>query len=102
MLFRSSDTTSGQFVVQPWNTAGNLIRIQLSSSATSTVSFNWQPGSIAFAASGATPANWTYRGSDIPVPGDENARMNLWLNSGKAPSDGKPVEVVFRSFSFNR
>lgn len=26
--------------------------------------------------------------------------MNLWLAGGAAPTDGKPVEVVIRSFTF--
>ena len=33
----------------------------------------------------------------IPMP----ARINLWLFRGSAPSNGKPVEVVIRKFSFS-
>jgi len=37
---------------------------------------------------------------DIPRPGDENARINLWLMHGLPPSDGQEVEVVIRKFEF--
>lgn len=37
----------------------------------------------------------------IPAPGaTTRARMNLWLLNGLPPSDGKPVEVVIRSFEY--
>ena len=37
----------------------------------------------------------------VPAPGTTtNARMNLWLLSGQAPSDGKEIEVVVKSFKF--
>ncbi len=37
---------------------------------------------------------------DIPYPGDENARINLWLLNGLPPSNGQEVEVVIRKFEF--
>lgn len=43
---------------------------------------------------------WEYTGDEIPVPGDENARMNLRLFWGNPPSDGQEVEVVVSSFVF--
>jgi hypothetical protein len=37
----------------------------------------------------------------IPAPEDStNARFNLWLLNGQAPSDGNEVEVVLKSFKF--
>jgi hypothetical protein len=37
----------------------------------------------------------------IPAPGaTTRARMNLWLLNGLPPSDGKPFEVVVRSFEY--
>ncbi|MFN0201209.1 MAG: hypothetical protein ACKVTZ_06800 [Bacteroidia bacterium] len=37
----------------------------------------------------------------VPAPGKTtNARMNLWLLGGQAPSDGKDIEVVIKSFKY--
>jgi hypothetical protein len=36
----------------------------------------------------------------IPASLDENARINLWLFRGRAPSDRKEIEVVVRRFEF--
>jgi hypothetical protein len=36
----------------------------------------------------------------IPQAGGENARINLWLFQGAAPSDGQTVEVIVRRFEF--
>ena len=37
----------------------------------------------------------------IPAPGQTtNARMNLWLLGGQAPSDGKEIEVVIKRFQY--
>ena len=96
----AADPTNAQFVVQPYDAPGHLLRITQSAAASSTASFAWRPGSVAFAASAASPSSWTYTGADVPVPGDERARLNLWLFRGAPPANGKPVEVVVRSFSF--
>lgn len=47
-----------------------------------------------------TVARLVYRGSDVPKPGDERVRPNLWLFGGAAPSHGQPVEIVVESFTF--
>jgi hypothetical protein len=38
--------------------------------------------------------------SGIPEAGGENARMNLWLFQGRAPSNKKEVEVIVGRFEF--
>ncbi len=39
----------------------------------------------------------------IPEPGSTtNARINLWLLNGRAPSDGKPFEVIIERFDYLR
>jgi hypothetical protein len=97
----AADPTNGQFVVQPYSTNGNLLRITQPSGVTSsTQSFTWGVSSVAFASSAATPSSWTYTGPDVPQPGGENARMNLWLSRGAAPSNGATVEVVITDFTF--
>lgn len=97
----AADPTNGQFVVQPWDTAGNLLRItQAAGAAPSTQSFTWGTSSVAFSSSAATPSSWLYTGPDVPQPGGEHARMNLWLFRGQAPTNGQEIEVVISSFTF--
>jgi hypothetical protein len=48
----------------------------------------------------AAVATHVYRGSDVPKPGHERVRLNLWLFGGAVPSDGQPVEIVVESFAF--
>ena len=97
----AADPTNGQFVVQPYAGAGHLRRIIQPAAASSTHSIDWQAGSVAFASSSATPSSWSYAGRDVPPPGSEHARMNLWLYRGAPPTDGRAVEVVVKRFSFS-
>lgn len=107
----ASDPTNAQFVVQPWNNAGNLIRFTIPDGASpTTYSFDWEPDQISYEShDGAlqlpitTPpamSQWNYTGNDIPVPGDEQVRLNLWLVNGLPPTDGMEVEVVISRFAF--
>ncbi|GIU95226.1 MAG: hypothetical protein KatS3mg012_1683 [Gaiellaceae bacterium] len=96
----ASDPTNGQYVVQPYDRPGNLQRVTFGGAERSTQSFTWRPGSVTFTSTNADVPEWTYTGPDVPEPGDENARMNLWLFRGLAPSDGREVEIVLESFSF--
>lgn len=107
----AADPTNAQFVVQPWNNPGHLFRYTIPlGSAPTTHSFNWQAHEIVFASHNGTYApppeatpilsEWTYGGPDIPVPGNEQVRINLWLVSGLEPIDGKEVEVVISRFAF--
>src|SRR5690606_37028265 len=41
---------------------------------------------------------WNYAAGDVPVPGDENARLNFWLMGGSPPTDGQEAEVIFDAF----
>ena len=97
----AADPTNGQFVVQPYDTTGNLQRItQPSAVSTSTHAYTWGASSVSFTSTSASPASWTYGGPDVPQPGGENARMNLWLFRGQAPSNGQPIEIVITDFTF--
>ena len=101
----ASDPTNAQFVVQPWHHYGNLHRYTIPSGSTpTTYGFDWEADQIAFVShdgaflpppeSVPVISQWTYTGPDIPVPGDEQVRMNLWLVNGNPPTDGQEVEVV--------
>jgi hypothetical protein len=92
--------TNAQFVVQPWNRPGNLRRVRLGSHLPATLSFTWTKSGLSWRAPQATPASYAYRGADRPARGQERARINLWLDRGRAPARGRPVDVVIRSFTF--
>lgn len=104
----AADPTNAQYVVQPYETPGNLRRYTQPGVARSTHAFRWRADRIFFksvqgpilnpADPALTIATWTYRGGDIPAPGNENARMNLWLMQGQPPATGKGAEVIIRSF----
>ncbi len=99
---------NAQFVVQPWEHAGNEHRFEMAPSGVfSTQSFEWSADRILFSSrQGREPTlgdaieTWSYTGSDIPPPGAGNARINLWLMNGTPPSNGKSAEVVVDSFRF--
>jgi len=98
-----STPLNAQFVLQPWNLPGHRHRFSLAPTASSVHSFEWGPDSIAFTSrdgSGAPLEAWSYPSRDVPRPGDEKARMSLWLVDGRAPPDGSEVEVVVRAFTF--
>lgn len=99
----ASDPNNAQYVVQPYSTPGNEHRWQDTSLlAGSTHSFTWGPSRVDFisrAANGDVLRQWTYDGPDVPVPGGENPRMNLWLFRGAAPTDGQPVHVIIERFT---
>ncbi len=97
-----ADSTNAQVVVQPYDAPGHLERFTQPPAADTTHRFTWEPGRVDFRSSHAngTPYfSWTYAGTDVPVPGGENARMNLWLFRGIAPSDGQAVEIVISDFT---
>ena len=93
---------NGQFVIQPHARPGNIFRFEFFPASTSTHAFSWTREGVDFeSSSGVGPATkWSYRGSSVPVEGNENVRINLWLFNGAPPSDGNDVEVIVRSFVF--
>jgi hypothetical protein len=106
----SADTNDSQFVVQPFDSSGHLVRYRVPpGSGTTTHTFNWDSNRISFSAqkglySPAPPTtnlirSWGYTLS-VPQPGDENVRLNLWLYQGKPPAVGQEVEFIIRSFRF--
>jgi hypothetical protein len=99
-----ADTSNAQFVVQPYDKAGHLVRFATGSTVRTVQQFEWRAGRVTFtsrdAATGTLIASSTYTGSDVPKPGDERVRLNLWLFNGAAPTNGLPTEVVVESFAF--
>jgi hypothetical protein len=96
-----TDPTNAQFVVQPYDLSNHLHRYVQPAGPT-VLEFTWTPQGIDYAVKSGTTvvASWSYTGQDIPLPGGENIRMNLWLMQGLAPTNGKAAEVVFSDFDF--
>ena len=94
-------TKTGLFTVQ--TDPKNNLNYQLTPAPTSTAQFTWTKTSVAFkVTSGAQTITWTWKPSKkhkMPVPGDEQARMNLWLSQQKAPTAGMRA-IEFTSFTF--
>jgi len=100
------DPTNAQYTVQPYTASANLLRWTLNPGYGQTVhSFRWTKASIGFDSrfAGNSLKSWNYtRRANIPKPGGENPRINLWLFQGAPPLNGQPVEVVLSKFEFVR
>jgi hypothetical protein len=102
---------NAQFVVQPYTHKDNIVRFSIPRGrGTTTHSITWAADRVvcqSWAGAGDTQPRESTRlyqhtfTQDIPQPGGENARINLWLLDGKPPADGKEVEIVCGRFAFN-
>jgi hypothetical protein len=103
----------GQYVIQPWDRPGNIHRFDFDYAGqanTTTHVMTWRSDGIYFKSyygdfelappPEKTIEDWFYTGTYNPPPGGENARMNLWLISGLAPSNGLESEIVIKDFIF--
>jgi hypothetical protein len=97
-----------QFVVQPWDWAGNIIRFDATFGAQqlSSHAFRWLADRVEFRSwfggpDEETPQNlisqWTYTGPHIPRPEQPRVHINLWY-AGSPPAT--PQEVVLSQFTF--
>jgi hypothetical protein len=98
---------NAQYVVQPATIPSHLHRFAVASSGPTSHAFRWRPGSVSFESlagrgRGAVLQRWRFEGSEVPVPGDENPRINLWLFRGAAPAAARPVEVIVSKFEWSR
>jgi hypothetical protein len=98
---------NAQFVVQPYNRPGNIVRFEMPPVSTSSHRFLWREDRIEFTSwrgyvndidPDSVIYSWTYTGTDIPPPGGERMRFNLWLFAGQDPSSGEGDEVIVRRF----
>jgi len=109
-----ADFDNAQYVVQPFGTPGNLVRFRIDLTDQDkklTHVLVWSPGQVGMSTyhghhlPGALPASqrissWTNAGPQVPAPGAENVRMNLWLVSGFPPLSGQRQEVSITNFLF--
>jgi len=100
---------NAQYVVQPYTIADNMYRFnQPSGAGPSAHSFLWTRAGAYFLSLRGYSAipdqtnliDQKTFSNGIPEAGGENARMNLWLFRGRAPTDKKPVEVIIHWFEF--
>lgn len=72
--------------------------------------FRWEPSRIVFQSIRGhrkpppdpkyIHREWVYSGADRPIPRDETPRINLWLQDGQPPTNGREVEVVIARFEY--
>ena len=115
----AADPTNAQFVVQPFGVNGNLHRYTIEDHTnvpTLTHYLDWTPDHIEFATLNGTQdansfpttsivdrllyVNDPLQNHFIPTSSREKFRFNTWINSGGAPSDGNPVQIVIPKFQF--
>ncbi|MFA9480425.1 family 16 glycosylhydrolase [Phycisphaerales bacterium AB-hyl4] len=107
----NANNPAGNYVTQPAATPGNTETFDLNLTGNhSTHRFNWTPDAIEWQSHhghyGSNPPashlihEWTYTGSDIPVPSGERVHMNLWLFQGNAPATNDSIEIVITNFEF--
>ena len=94
---------NAQYVVQPYTHAGNMTRFIMPPVQYSTHRFIWRADRIEFMSwkgleESPSPDSiinsWIYTGDDIPPPGGERMRFNLWLYGGNPPLSGIGDEII--------
>ena len=108
----TNDVHNAQFVVQPWDFPGHLVRYTVPAGlADSTHCFTWETNRISYqslrggyainpAPTNILSASVFNRAADVPPSGDENIRLNLWLINGHAPVGNREVEFIIKRFQF--
>ncbi|MDQ3811913.1 MAG: glycoside hydrolase family 16 protein, partial [Chloroflexota bacterium] len=107
-LFGQPTGLAGRFTLQPYTEPGNVFLFEPPASASSTHRFEWLPQQIAFESSidggqpgtASLPVAQHVFVNSVPQPGGEHVHINLWLDAGNAPTDGRSVEIVLRDFAF--
>jgi len=103
-------STNAQYVVQPYDDAGNVRRfVEPPGAGRSTHTLLWLPGSVSFQSlrgphatppdPGAVIQEWT-TSQGVPPAGGEHARINLWLFRGLPTTNRASAQVVLSRFEF--
>jgi len=99
-----------QYVVQPYSSQGHRYRFYTRPGQT-VHSFTWEQGKIRFKSVAGTDPNtpdpndviaeYTFdHPGEVPPPGDETPRINLWLYMKTLPEDFTEYELVVRRFEY--
>jgi hypothetical protein len=99
---------TGRYTLQPYTNPDNVYLFQPPATSTSTHGFAWTPQHLAFQSSadtgesGGSPQVVAEHSFDsgVPEPGGQRVHINAWLDAGRPPTDGQPVELVVRGFTF--
>ena len=107
--FGQSTQQTGRYTRQPYTDPANVYLFEAPATDDSAHRFEWRPSEVTFqswtgAVDATNPAarvvaRHTFMGG-APSPGGEHVHMNVWLDAGRPPTDGQPIEVVVRSFTF--
>jgi hypothetical protein len=104
---RPSQLTA-RYTLQPYTNPDNVYLFRPPAASTSSHGFTWTPQHLAFqssADSGESGGSLQVLAahsfdSGVPEPGGERVHINAWLDAGRPPTDGQPVEFVVRGFTF--
>jgi len=108
-----AEPNNSQFVIQPWDTPGNLHRFNIdypAGSRPTTHTLTWDPNHLYFKSyygnfALAPPEediieSWTYNGGDLNPDGAENARINFYLRNGLYPVDNLDDEIIITDYQY--
>jgi hypothetical protein len=106
--FGKPSQLTGRYTLQPYTNPDNVYLFQPPAASTSTYGFAWTPQHLEFQSSvdssGSTGPGEAVAvhafDSGVPEPGPERVHINAWLDAGRPPTDGQPVEFVVRGFTF--
>jgi hypothetical protein len=99
----------GRYTLQPYTSDGNVFLFAQPDSLESTHSFEWDPAGLTFRSWGNSSRAADRSQTSIaqhaftvapPTAGYERVHVNLWLDAGRAPGDGRPVEIILRNLTF--
>ncbi len=115
----AAEYTNAQYVIQPCSACPGCadrcerFRIDLTDQVCDlTCYLVWQPGNVEFRTyygnypAGTVPpasalaSKWTYGGSLVQEPGNENVRFNFWLYGGQPPQNGQGDEIIVTDFDW--
>jgi hypothetical protein len=99
----------GRYIVQPWDTNGNMREFDVNSAGVTTHELTWQQGQVDFLSYYGTYSenpdpgdiidSWSYADDvNVPAQGGENPRINFRLVPGLNPADD--LEFIIRDFQF--
>jgi len=102
---QASDRNSAQFVVQPYDLPGNLLRFPINTPEPTSHTIQWSRGSVSMLSqvrsSGLTISQWNFPNpSLVPPPGDLRFHLNFYLNNAIPPADRQEKEIVLSAFSY--
>lgn len=96
----AGDPTNAQFVIQPWEPPGNLLRYNAGTNTGTIHSFTWFKDSVVFVSLNPDSSlikKWVYTGNYLPEPGKENLRINLWLTT---QNPALQDEIILSDYGF--